>query len=309
MKSYVLTLVVLTSSCGGGAKTSSTEADLSIAETVSIEVGVNEDQEALGLAAVASAFSLDVNSCTSGFSATATAAAPTLTLYKGDTGCLGKLTSFTVNGITFAGTNPGATAFAAYAVGSTATYTDATGASKMKVLITAQLSSPLLVTDTITYSFSATANGGSGTVSQSALGEAHTVAVAGDLIPNFRIDAITFQGLNASGGGQFSFKLECLDPIVTGASASCSNLLFTDLSYVLVKDTYAGNPSASQLAALFPGTAVVAGDVTTTTTNSKGGFISSTLSGPNQLAANPDMLLVLKNGTSYQYFTITAQTL
>lgn len=264
----------------------------------------------LKLAADASSFSMQLAGCASGATASASEATPTFSIYKNDTNCLAKLSSLSVNGIAYSAANAGATAFATFAKDESTVFTDSTGANKITVTVKNQLSSPVLVTDTISYSFAIIQTGDAKPISNDSLGESHSIAVAGDLVPTYKIDKINFLGLNANGGGRFSFQLECLVAIKSsGSSPSCANVAFTDTSYVLVKDTSSGAPTATQLAALFPGTSVLASQLVPSTTNLLGGFASAVLEGPNQLALNPKMLLVLKNGNSFQYFLVTAQAL
>ncbi len=274
-----------------------------------LRIPISLTSEQLNLAATASAFSINLTGCASGQTGTATESAASFKVYKGDTSCLAKMTSLTVNGKAYNSTNPSAVPFSSFAANSSAIFTDSTGANKINVTVSNQLSSPVVTADVIRYTFSIIQVGDAKSVTNDALGEGHSVAVEGDLLPNFKIDKIFFQGLNANGGGRFIFQTECLDAIVTGAAPKCSNLAFTDTSYVLVKDTFNGAPTAPQLAGLFPGTSVLANQVVSNTTNNLGGFATAVLDGPNQLALNPKMILVLKNGNSFQYFLITTESL
>ncbi|MBC7661875.1 MAG: hypothetical protein H7249_19455 [Chitinophagaceae bacterium] len=303
-------IIVLVSACG---KTSSKAPTYSggdpkkSREVVTIPVSLNAIS--LALTSNATAFTVNVTGCASGATAAANEATPTLSIYKADTLCVAALSSLTVNGTVFAGTNPFAVAYTSYAAGSTAVFTDATGTHKINVSVASQLSSPVASTDTIRYNFATTQSGDSKTVASEVLGEGHAVSVEGDLVPNYKIDKVNFLGLNASGGARFTFQMECLEAIKAGTAPSCSNLAFIDTSYVLVKDTYNGGPSATQLLAMFPGVSVLVNQVTLATTGNLGGFVTAQLDGPNQVALNPKMLLVLKNGNSFQYFSVTAQAL
>ena len=311
MKSLVgLSLfVTLATGCGSSSKTSSDSQPLENENRESIDIPISLTSDQLNLAVSASAFTLSLAGCASGLTGTATEATPSFKVYKADTSCFAKLTSLTVAGQNYALSNPSAVAFSSNAADATATFTDSTGTRKINVIIVNQLSSPLLASDTIRYSFSIIQADASGAVADSDLAEGHSIAVSGDVLPNYKIDKINFQGLNASGGGRFTFQTECLEAVVAGATPSCSTLLFTNTSYVLAKDIYSGAPTAVQLAALFPGTAVLANQLVTNTTGNLGGFITAILDGPNQIALNPKMILVLKNGNSYQYFLITAQAI
>ena len=262
------------------------------------------------LAADASSFSMQLAGCASGATGVATEAVPSFSIYKTDTNCLAKLTSLNVNGIAYSSVNTGASGFTSFAKADTAIFADSSGANKITLTIQSQLSSPVQATDNIRYSFAIIQAGDSKPITSDSLGESHSIAVAGDLVPTYKIDKITFQGLNANGGGRFLFQMECLVAIKTvGAVPSCANLNFTDTSYVLVKDTFSGAPTAVQLAALFPGASVLASQLVSNTSSNLGGFNTAVLEGPNQLALNPKMILVLKNGNSFQYFLVTAQSL
>jgi hypothetical protein len=123
---------------------------------------------------------------------------------------------------------------------------------------------------------------------------------------------VSFVGVTAGGAGQFDIILECTSDI--GVTDTCEGVDFTDTTYKLVEDTYTSTMSIGDANALFPAgesSITLPGDREApggTTTN--GGFATVTLDGPDEMANNPNMILILQAAdTSYQYFNIDVSTL
>lgn len=300
---------MMTSCGGGGGDGGSDESQTVSPEFQDVTVGVS--QEGFGLAAAASNYAVTVENCATGYQSSVTQAQSTVKVYKADTGCVGKLTSFTVASVDYLPSNPGATPFSSWAVGQTAVFTDSSGTKKMRVTVSSQLTTPIATNDSISYTFSIVIASSGSTVGSEVVGQVSGVGVAGDYAPNFTLDQTAFQGVNAggplNGAGKFIFTMECKSSQTGGGSPSCEGLPVTDISYILAKDVYSGAPTLSQLLALTGFTAVTGGQVVTGTSNGRGGFQTTILTGPGPMATagNEKLLLVLKNGASYQYFPVT----
>ena len=70
-------------------------------ELIDIDVQVDEKEQGFNLTASATAYSLTIDSCASGYTTTVDENSPTVKAYKFDRDCLAKLTTFTINGITY----------------------------------------------------------------------------------------------------------------------------------------------------------------------------------------------------------------
>ncbi len=283
-------------------------SDTTVQERYKISIPISISSDQLSLATTATAFSISLSGCISGTTESATESTPTFKIFKNDTGCLAKMNSLTVNGKSYSSSNPSAVPFSSFVVNSTAIFTDSSGTNKINVAVSNQISTPVAPTDIVRYTFSIIRAGDSSVVSNDSVSEGHSAAVEGDLPPNYKIDKINFQGLNASGFGRFTFQFECQE-LMAGAAAKCSGLALSETSYALVQDIYSGAPSAQQLMDLFSGSSALASQSVSNTTNGLGGFLTDTLDGPGQLAFNPKMILVLKNGNSFLYFLISTQAL
>jgi hypothetical protein len=282
---------------------------------IGIPTGVEEDTTGgLGLATSASKFSIDLTGCASGYVSTATEASPDLQAYKFDRTCLAKLTSMDLDGIHYVPST--SAAFTTYAAGNKATFVDAANPSNsIRVAVTAQLSNPIKATDKVAYTFSQIAAGSDTTISADIVGAGHGLAVSGQLAPSFKVSTVAFTGITTSGAGQFQFGLEC--KVAVDASGNCVDAALTSLTYKLVEDTYGSTLTLDQATAIFAttGSSVVAADVVAVGNASmpNGGFNTkagtSALTGPAKTALHPQLLLIVRSGTSYQFFKVNVSSL
>ncbi len=295
-KLLVIGSVFMMTACGGAksdADSSPTTTEATEKETVNVNVSFSEEGK-FSLANAAT-FQVSMEGCASGLTATASELSPSLTAYKNDQGCLAKLKSFSVGGVAYSiGTD-----FTTWLAGDTAVFT-ASGSRTLKVKVVSQLSSPTVAGDTVSYSFSEVKTGSSGSIN--GVSEGKTLAISGDIVPNFSISDITYNGMTSNGAALLNFSLTCNSTMSAGA---CDGLALTDLSYKLVKDTYSGVLTDSDLAAIF---STAGSTVTVPAEAITNGFTSKELTGPNQMHLNPNLIFVIKNGSSYEYFQVTLDT-
>jgi len=294
----------------------------------SFRIPMNVEYGALSLlGAPASAYSVSLAGCLSGYTATVSEVnLDGVEVYKDDWNCLAKLTSFTVGGTTYTNANPGAVDFTTWLAGNTATFASA-GGDTIRVVVVAQLASPITGTEAIVYQFSELLDGdGDKIFSEAEVSDAHLITVEGQEAPLFNIVASTFLGMDdVSGAPEFTFKMECVDdpaaatPVSVamtdgaGSNTVCGTNELSTVTYKLVKDTYGSVLTITQAEAIFgtAGTSItVPGDQYADSATQEG-FNTATLDGPGGLgtAGNENMILILKSGASYTYFNVDVTTI
>lgn len=275
---------------------------------ISIDVNVAEDTSSLNLLAAATSYSIDLDGCVSGHTATATDASSGLKVYKFDQGCLAKLTQFVANGITWV---PDVN-FTTWAAGDTATFMDqAINANKISVSVSEQLDDPISGTENVTYLFSEIVAGADNTVVEATVADSHTMAVNGQGAPDFTITSIDFSGMTAAGAGQFIFHFDCaIAQTGTGATTACRDVNLSELTYKLVEDTYGGTLTMADAQALFPAGETAVNTATDIHTVGNGGFNSAVVDGPAPISAKSNMILILQAADlSYLYFNVDVATI
>jgi hypothetical protein len=255
------------------------------------------DKSALSLTS-ASAFSMDLTGCASGYSFTATEANATVNVYKYDEGCLMKLTSLTVGPTEYTSSNTNAVDFTTWLAGDAAVFTDASGFYSIAVGVVSQLSDPISGTEAISYSFAMVSSGADETIADTDVGDGHAISVDGHPAPSVTIASVAFSDINSTGAGEFTFSLECETAISTN---DCDGVDMTGWEFVLVEDTYSSSPSPSELIGL---TYSGVGSAVDSSIGAFGGIISPAMYGPNEIHNNPNMILVIKNDISYKYFNV-----
>ncbi len=326
MKSLTLqgTMILLAVGCGpqmgsvtGSSKNSETGPTDSRRETVTISVGI-EQSGSLALAA-ATSYSMALDSCVSGLTySNITQANPNVDVYKFDQSCLIKLNSFTVNGISFVPSS--ADPFSSWIAGDLAIFEEAGNPSNaLRVVVSSQLGSPIAGTESVAYSFSQIAQGTDSSLAKAAVGSSHSLSVSGQDATPLTIAALSFTGMTATGAGQFVFTLECAQNVTgTAPALACAGTSLDSLKYKLVKDTYGSTLTVAQASAIFDGTELSIADSEKLALGAasapKGGFATksgaSALTGPDQMHANPNMLLVIQvAASSYRYFNVDVSTL
>lgn len=272
-----------------------------------------------GLASV-SAFSLTIEGCASGYTATLTESDTSYEIYQQDLNCLAKLTSFDSDGQTF--TPKTGSEFTTWAVGEKAVFISGDLSTELSVQVSSQLSSPALVTDEIEYRITEILTGASGfNILRHSWGAS---GIVGDSPPLFQLSKSEMIDPNGpSGSARYVFTLECTSALAnTGdpALVSCAGVQLANLEYVLVADVYDSQPcqdstiatceslvSSNTPRAVDTATADYIAPGTSGLTN--GGFQTKTdlpnaLLSPSNLAANPEMILIVRNTStsSFQFF-------
>jgi hypothetical protein len=276
-----------------------------------------------------SAFTMTIEGCLSGYSATLDQTDTNFNIYKGDLGCVAKLQSFVFNGKTF-NPKPGF-GFTTYAVGQFASFISTDQTVTYDVHVESQLSSPILLSDLVKYEFGKVIGGdtATGLMSISLGASAKITGTKGGTpveAPQFTVKAAQLLELNtATTAGKFIFTLQCEQTLTATNNmnnVACMATKLKDLKYALVKDTYSSVPCTQ---AVQTGCSNIVTQNTLkviTLTAGSGEYIApgaggltyggfktkltsaTALIGPTNMAANPNMILMIYNGTSYQYFNV-----
>lgn len=244
---------------------------------------------------VVNAFVIDIEECVSGHQASLTETQPQASLYAKDKKCLGKLKSFTVDGVTYTPSGLAQDQFIDYQAGDTAVFHSEDGSAQLDVRVVAQLPADLSSAQgclPITYAFGGIDAGNRGTIIPMGAGAAGHVV--GDAIPPFEITEARLVG-KVDGYGKFQFRLQCFDEITTD---TCSDII-DRLEYVLIDDTTNGILTLHQAADFFKQATAYRPAV-----KSRRWFRTYDLPGPQPLQQTQSMILLLKNGDSYQYFEV-----
>lgn len=281
-----------------------------------------------------SSYTMLIEGCVSGYSATLSQTTTIVNILKSDSKCLVELTEFSYNGATYQPKSD--SEFSTYAVGDSAIFVNQDNPNDMfYVKVNSQLSSPVLSSDNVSYIFGVVPNNeGTSTDTTKNSSKSQTYPISSQNIPNFNLDskkplATLFSGLDDDSAGLFQFKLMCNFPMTNGSAdyTFCPTLAksttqgcdLSDITYKLVKDTYGirnGNAlTEEEIQGIFKtsGTPVIApGDQigkSSTSKNNKG-FKTRVLTGPAPMESNLYMLLILNcKNLSYQYFPIVAPTI
>ena len=276
-----------------------------------IPISFQNSQEATNIFSLvdATAFSIELTDCLSGYTTTVTETnVDGLEIYNYDRECKAKLTQFSVNGRTYIPTvgDP----FTTWQSGDSAVFDEVgePGNFPLKMVVLSTLGDPVNSSDKITYGWATIAEGSTNEILWSTIGASGDVQHLTNLPPSFSIRSIEFLGLTAGEGGLFRLVLECT--VTIGITNICNLVDLAELDYKLVEDTYSGSIDKTAGDAIFstpgvpvtlPSERVAPGDSGTT----KGGFITVTIDGPDNLASNPNMLFVIRSyEQSFQYFNL-----
>ena len=276
-------------------------------EFVSIPISLTEKTASLSLAS-STTYTIALTGCASGYTSIAHETSSNLQVYKFDRNCLAKLTQFQLNGFTY---QPH-TDFTTWQAGDTAVFQSTTNATdQLTVKVITTLASPISGTESVHYQFSTIVKGSDSTLGQTDVGDAHTMTVDGQAAPSFTVKSVQLTGISNTGAGQFNFVLECTSNITGNAgTTACLDVLYSDITYTLVEDTYGSTMTYANAQALFPGTASsvnVNTDVVAVGAGGTvhGGFNSVTLDGPAAMHLHPHMILVIAAANlSYLYFNV-----
>jgi hypothetical protein len=276
---------------------------------------------------VPSAYNMIVEGCASGYEkALNETNSSNIDLYVGDRSCLAKLLDFTHDGKLYlpeAGND-----FATYAEGETAIFISEDGLSRFNVVVRDQLSDPIQVADQISYRFRQIFLSGQtanlleislGNVGKATGNQGSTPVDP----PDFSLRQANFVDIDAATSrGRFEFYLEC-NTVLTNSgntnNVACGTTKLKDLSYLLVADNYSNVPCTT--ANITPCNNIK-NQNTTYTINfataeyivpgpilANGGFRTKigagvAILGPATMVSEPNMILMLANTRSYQYFNV-----
>lgn len=290
-------------------------------QLIKIPVGVEYGMFSL-LGTPATAYSVYLDDCVSLYRTTVTEAnIDGVEVYKDDRNCLAKLVDFTVAGVSYNATNPGASDFTTWEANDTALFASA-GGNLIRVKVVSQLSSPIAGTEAVVYHFSELMDGqGDYTYSEAEISDAHSITVESQEAPRFNLVQATFEGINGvSGAGRFRFKLECVDdPTLavptsvamtagSGSDTRCGTNDLQDISYKLVLDTFGSTLTITQAEGIFsdPGSTVTLPDDQYQDTATNEGFFTTALDGPGPIGDtdNANMILIIKGELSFTYFNV-----
>lgn len=262
-----------------------------------------------------------IEGCKSGFAPEYSSSADII-LYRGDRGCKGRLLRFTKDQTQF--TPVPNYDFTDLSEGDWAIFADDTGTTPMKVTIASQVNDPVDATDSIRFIISpAPTDSSQFDILNMHLGKGTTVKTdPRDDPPAFRLHRSRLRNTVPDGQTfRFVFDLECkrrLKQTTDPERASCAKNPLKNIRYVLVTDVYQDEPCDKQNAdpcqALFDSGSqevvpsedmILPGDQDMR----NGGFhtrdnLRESLVGPENIDQNREALLVLTNGSSFQYFNV-----
>ncbi|HET9235741.1 MAG TPA: hypothetical protein VFO10_00740 [Oligoflexus sp.] len=281
----------------------------------------------LELAANATTFSIDLTGCASTHTATVTQTKAYLEVYEFDRNCLAKLTTFSLNGKTY--TPKAGAAFDTWLAGDVATFevASANPADELTVTVISTIANPVVAAGEIHYQFSQVTQGATETLGEAVVRESASLVVDGQAAPNFSINQVQLVDITASGNGKFRFQLKCNNTVTgTGSDILCDDVRLDSIAMVLAEDTYALDPTETDLQAMFTAAsggkqidmvseAFTAGQGTPALAN--GGFITAgasdadvmVMAGTKPIVTYPNMIFVLKSGPSYTWFYINVTTI
>lgn len=274
----------------------------------------------------ATAYSVSLAGCVSGYTATVTEAdVDGIEAYKDDRSCLAKLTSFTTNGVVYNNTNTNKVDFTTWVANDTALFANA-GGDTIRVKVISQLPTPIAGTETVVYNFSELLDGDDDTIGEASVSDPHAITVQSQQAPLFKMHTASYISMDdTSGAPELQFKMECVDDPTSGAPTSvamtdgsatrtlCGLNDLNSITYKLVKDTYGDVLTISQAEAIFStaGTSITIPTDQYHTDATHDGFNTSILDGPGAIgtAGNEHMLLVLKAGLSFTYYNVDITTI
>ena len=191
-----------------------------------------------------------MDSCISGLTATINQGSGSVNVYKYDRNCLAKLTSFTYDSATY--TPSSSDPFTTWVEGDEAIFENTIDSNDlMYVSLVSTLSTPVVGSETISYSFASTLQGASSSgILQASIDSGANLIDGAQSEPPFLIYEMRFTGITAQNAGEFEFTFEC-DASQVGTD--CDGVDLTDVSYVLVEDTYSSTPSHANAESAFSG--------------------------------------------------------
>lgn len=335
-----------TAQTNSSTKSKSGGSDPVTLETIEIPVKFTEESSPLNLVSSPTTFVISLTGCNSGL--TGNNSSPTsLTVYTHDTSCLAKLSSFVLQSQTYLPSGTGSVPFTTWLAGDTAKFIGANANDVVTVKVVSQLSSPIVITDSVSYSFTVIKTGTNNSSSITPSSNSVSLSVSGVEAPNFKINSggASYIDLVQTGpsarAGIFSFNLTCVvSGMTTGANPSYNSFCpstvangtiaggdsgvdvgsSTNFSFKLIADPNGnGTLTLTQAQSAFS----AGGDSTVTLSSGilsgSTGFTTGNLTGPTPVASYPKLILILQakdsnhptdpTFSSFQYFPMTVTTI
>ena len=269
----------------------------------------------------APSFTIAISGCISGYVGVVSEHQTQFNLYRNDSNCVGRLQDFVHKNKRYS-VAPNKD-FGTAQIGDSALFVSDDQQSFLTVRVTRQLSSPTRDGDSVNFAISETVDG------IQKIDILKTIFGSTGGLTDNKSDPLRFvlrtsrllQVVPANGAAQMAFRLECDEPIQNpgNQNASCHGIRMRDLSYVLIKDTANDMPcirkndkfcdkyfQSGSLRVDAQGGDIIAPN---TLGLKNGGFrtkenLNQALIGPADMASNPNMLLILTDGKSFQWFNI-----
>lgn len=282
--------------------------DAEKATDLEVQAGMEGPEAALALSANLTIlnFKIDVDSCSSGKTASLTLADSSASLYANDNHCVGKLIQFTVDadddGDGSKDTYVLSGSFSSYNAGGTATFVSGPLSLEVKVVkqLPDKLAPSILVEEhencfQIKYAAYGIDKGNRRDITPDPIGAKGSVVGTSGAFFHLK-QALMLDIDGTDGAGIFKFKLKCVSDLT---SPQCADAI-SKVHYQLVDDN-----SADHSLTLFAAQTLFAsnpGSIPASASDSS--FYTINLKGPAKVDLNRDMLLVLQIGDAYQYFPI-----
>jgi len=272
-------------------------------------------------------YTVNLSDCSSGLSGVNESTGD-IHVHVGDTSCLGKLSSFTLQGVEYLPSGIGSVPFTKWIEGDTAVYVGSD--NRVNVTVAHQLSSPITATDFVKYNFEI--------IHERNKNSTGGVTVEGLDAPNFKITKSGLIDMVSSGAGLFTFELECVTgPMTPGVNEACNSFcpdvvaggtlqngasgvdLNNGFSYKLIADPMNGGVGGTLTFEQAQAAFIAGGDTQSLKTkilSDSTGFQTIVLEGSGPLAKSPKMILILQakslnpkfssdpTHSSFQYFPI-----
>ncbi len=258
-------------------------------------------------------YTIRMENCKSGLTATATDKNPYLNAYLLDRSCIAKLSSIQFRNLTW--TLSTKQPFSTYKAGDKGTFiANNNDNNQLQVTVVKQLNDPVAKTDTVSYSFVTKFLGNDGAITDFKI-TAQT-SVLGPKSAAFVLRSAQLLTLTDSGAGQFYFAFECEDAITKNerSQLSCQETPLDQIRYLLIQDPLDHAVSFEELETLFANRtgifSVEAPDdvLRPNRLYPHGGFRTkqgaAAILGPEPLLDTQYLLLIVANGGSFQLFKI-----
>jgi hypothetical protein len=302
--SLLISAIFITSGCGKGSK-NSTNQRISDSFSETVEIPISLTGGAASLLASAQSFRMSITNCVSGYTnSNITEQTSTVSVYKGDIDCVTTLNRFvTSSGVAYVWD---ASLSTSWNRGSLITFKNETNVNdRVVVSVVSVLSSPIQSSDAIKFSYLEISQGSEKTIAEGAITDSINLEVSGKEAPKFSISQASITSINSDGKPNFKFSLACDGIMVSG---SCYSVKPTSVRYRLIAKDFSGELSVQAAAQYFSDPSkvsqVASSDVFET---GNGGFLISSINGPDRLHSTSQLVLLLESDGSYRYSVINLE--